>query len=98
MADLLSQLRPGGEGIHQDQLGHRLPGCLELPGDLEGQDAYAKAYAARSPGLQAFLEAKRRDKPDLGQAYFVQSYRHQWEADLWKLLAQMRKYRDMLEQ
>lgn len=60
--------------------------------------AYAKAYAARSPGLQAFLEAKRRDKPDLGQAYFVQSYRHQWEADLWKLLAQMRKYRDMLEQ
>ncbi len=60
--------------------------------------SYACALAGRTPGLQAFLEAKLRDKPDLGQAYFVQSYRHQWEADLWKLLAQMRKYRDMLEQ
>jgi hypothetical protein len=60
--------------------------------------AYAKAFAAKSPGLQSFLAAKRTDRPDLGQAYFVQSYRHLWEADLWKLLAQMRKYRDMLEQ
>ncbi len=60
--------------------------------------AYARALAERTPGLQAFLEAKCRDQPDLGQTYFVQSYRHQWEADLWKLLAQMRKYRDMLEQ
>lgn len=60
--------------------------------------AYANAFAARSPGLQSFLAAKRTDRPDLGQAYFVQSYRHLWEADLWKLLAQMRKYRDMLEQ
>ncbi|MBS1159650.1 MAG: czcO [Proteobacteria bacterium] len=60
--------------------------------------AYARALAGRTPGLQAFLRAKQSDKPDIGQEYFVKSYRHQWEADLWKLLGQMRKYRDMLEQ
>lgn len=59
--------------------------------------SYARALAARSPGLQAFLQAKRTDDPDIGQRYFVQSHRHLWEADLWKLLAQMRKYRDLLE-
>jgi len=36
------------------------------------------------------------DRPDLGQEYFVKSYRHLWEADLWKLLGHMRHYRDML--
>lgn len=60
--------------------------------------AYAKALFNRSHGLTEFLTAKRRDNPDLGQNYFIQSFRHLWEADLWKLLAQMRKYRDMLEQ
>ncbi len=60
--------------------------------------SYARALAGRTVGLQAFLEAKCHDQPDLGQAYFVKSYRHQWEADLWKLLAEMRKYRNMLEQ
>lgn len=59
---------------------------------------YARALAARSPGLAAFLAAKMTDKPDLGQEYFVKSYRHQWEADLWKLLGHMRHYRDMLAQ
>ncbi|KAB7627758.1 flavin-containing monooxygenase [Alkalilimnicola sp. S0819] len=59
---------------------------------------YARALAARSPGLAAFLAAKRIDQPDLGQDYFVRSQRHLFEADLWKLLAQMRRYRDMLNQ
>lgn len=57
---------------------------------------YARAYFGRTAGLAAFLRAKRIDNPDLGQDQFVQSYRHLWEADLWKLLGQMRKYRDML--
>lgn len=57
---------------------------------------YARAYFGRTRGLDAFLSAKRVDAPDLGQHQFVQSYRHLWEADLWKLLAEMRKYRDML--
>ena len=57
---------------------------------------YARAYFGRTRGLNAFLSAKRVDAPDLGQDHFVQSYRHLWEADLWKLLAEMRKYRDML--
>lgn len=60
--------------------------------------AYAQAYFARSAGLAAFLAAKKVDQPDLGQTYFVKSYRHLWEADLWKLLAQMRKYRDILSE
>ncbi len=55
-----------------------------------------RAYFGRTRGLEAFLSAKRVDEPDLGQEQFVQSYRHLWEADLWKLLGEMRKYRDML--
>lgn len=58
--------------------------------------AYARALFGRTRGLEAFLQAKRVDRPDLGQDYFIDSYRHRWEADLWKLLAQMRKYRDLL--
>jgi len=57
---------------------------------------YARALFAKTPGLEKFLAAKKIDQPDLGQNYFIDSYRHQWEADLWKLLAEMRKYRDML--
>jgi cation diffusion facilitator CzcD-associated flavoprotein CzcO len=57
---------------------------------------YARALFGRTPGLRAFLAAKQVDRPDLGQGYFVKSYRHLWEADLWKLLAAMRRYRDML--
>ena len=60
--------------------------------------SYARAFFGRTSGLQAFLQAKRMDQPDLGQHYFVKSHRHLWEADLWKLLAQMRKYRDLLDQ
>lgn len=59
---------------------------------------YARALQHRTPGLAAFLAAKMTDQPDLGQEYFVKSYRHQWEADLWKLLSHMRHYRDMLAQ
>ncbi len=59
--------------------------------------SYARALAGRTAGLHAFLHAKRHDQPDLGQQYFLKSHRHLWETDLWKLLAQMRKYRDLLE-
>lgn len=58
--------------------------------------SYARALFGRTAGLERFLAAKRTDAPDLGQDYFIQSYRHQWEADLWKLLGHMRRYRDML--
>ncbi len=57
---------------------------------------YARALSGRTAGLDRFLAAKKSDKPDLGQGYFIDSYRHQWEADLWKLLTHMRRYRDML--
>jgi amino acid adenylation domain-containing protein len=60
--------------------------------------SYARAFFSRTAGLEAFLKAKRLDNPDLGQEYFVKSHRHLWEADLWKLLAQMRKYRDLLDE
>ena len=59
--------------------------------------SYARALFNRSKGLERFVAAKRVDNPDLGQDYFVRSHRHLWEADLWKLLSQMRKYRDLLE-
>ncbi|WP_343031101.1 flavin-containing monooxygenase [Roseospira navarrensis] len=58
--------------------------------------AYARALFDDLPGLKRFLTAKTVDTPDLGQTYFIDSYRHLWEADLWKLLAHMRRYRDML--
>lgn len=57
---------------------------------------YARALFGRTSGLEQFLKAKKTDTPDLGQNYFIDSYRHQWEADLWKLLGHMRHYRDML--
>lgn len=57
---------------------------------------YARAYFGKTSGLKRFLAAKKSDTPDLGQTYFIDSYRHQWEADLWKLLSHMRRYRDML--
>jgi cation diffusion facilitator CzcD-associated flavoprotein CzcO len=60
--------------------------------------SYTRAYFGQTIGLKKFLNAKRNDVPDIGQNYFVKSHRHLWEADLWKLLAQMRKYRDMLDE
>ena len=57
---------------------------------------YARALFGRTAGLEKFLAAKKADNPDLGQTYFIDSYRHQWEADLWKLLGHMRRYREML--
>ncbi|WP_035713094.1 flavin-containing monooxygenase [Azorhizobium doebereinerae] len=57
---------------------------------------YARAFFGRTRGLAAFLAAKTVDAPDLGQDYFIASRRHLFEADLWKLLGQMRKYRDLL--
>jgi hypothetical protein len=60
--------------------------------------SYTRAYFGQTVGLKKFLNAKRNDVPDIGQNYFVKSHRHLWEADLWKLLAQMRKYRDMLDE
>lgn len=57
---------------------------------------YAQALFEKLPGLQRFLAAKKVDQPDLGQTYFIESYRHLWEADLWKLLSHSRRYREML--
>ncbi|MBN9669608.1 flavin-containing monooxygenase [Roseibium aggregatum] len=57
---------------------------------------YARALFGNTAGLRNFLAAKKADHPDLGETYFIDSYRHQWEADLWKLLGHMRRYRDML--
>ncbi|OEJ69008.1 flavin-containing monooxygenase [Magnetovibrio blakemorei] len=57
---------------------------------------YARALFEHLPGLERFLAAKKVDTPDLGQSYFVDSYRHLWEADLWKLLGHSRHYREML--
>jgi hypothetical protein len=59
--------------------------------------SYARALARRGRGLADFLTAKQVDRPDIGQGYFVDSHRHRFEADLWKLLSAMRRYRDMLE-
>lgn len=59
--------------------------------------SYARALFGATAGLQAFLRAKQVDEPDLGQGYFVDSRRHRFEADLWKLLTAMRRYGDMLE-
>lgn len=59
---------------------------------------YAEALFGKTTGLERFLAAKKTDTPDLGQKYFIDSYRHQWEADLWKLLGHMRHYRDMLDE
>ena len=50
----------------------------------------------KDKALECEEPAKKSDTPDLGQTYFIDSYRHQWEADLWKLLGHMRRYRDML--
>ncbi|MDJ0933253.1 NAD(P)-binding domain-containing protein [Breoghania sp.] len=58
--------------------------------------SYARAFFGKTAGLRKFLAAKKQDVPDLGQTYFIDSYRHQWEADLWKLLSHMRRYREML--
>lgn len=60
--------------------------------------SYLRAFITKSAGYKKFMEAKNNDTPDIGQGYFVESYRHQWEADLWKLLGEMRKYRSMLEE
>lgn len=57
---------------------------------------YARALFEHLPGLQRFLAAKQADDPDLGQTYYIDSYRHLWEADLWKLLGHSRRYREML--
>lgn len=57
---------------------------------------YVRAYLARSRGLEAFLCAKRSDHVDIGQAHFIPSRRHRWEADLWQYLAQIRKYSQLL--
>ncbi|HDR9512065.1 monooxygenase [Burkholderia cepacia] len=59
---------------------------------------YVRAFLGRTRGLDQFIQAKQVDKPDLGQDYFIKSRRHLWETDLWKILAQMRKYSLLLEE
>ena len=59
---------------------------------------YVNAYKKKSKGYRRFLQAKKEDSPDFGQSYYVDSYRHSWEVDLWKFLPCVRRYRDMLDE
>ena len=67
---------------------------------LQGQfvRSYLKAYADKTRGYHKFLKAKQEDDPDLGQAYFLDSHRHRWEVDFWKVLKCARQYREMLDE
>ncbi|MBC2660083.1 NAD(P)-binding domain-containing protein [Pseudomonas sp. MSSRFD41] len=58
---------------------------------------YARAFLAKTRGLEEFNEAKCSQQVDLGQEHFIKSRRHLWEADLWKYLAQIRTYSNMLK-
>lgn len=57
---------------------------------------YIQAFRSRRTGLQQFNEAKNENIPDMGQRNFLDSYRHQWEVDLWKYLKEVNYYTDML--
>jgi hypothetical protein len=57
---------------------------------------YIKAYYGKTKGFEEFNKAKKNDKPDLGNNYYIDSYRHQWEVDLWKYLKVVNHYRDIL--
>lgn len=67
---------------------------------LQGQfiRSYIQAFLNKSKGYLKFLEAKKHDVPDLGQDYFLNSYRHLWEVDFWKFIKCARMYRDMLDE
>ena len=60
--------------------------------------SYVNAYKKKSRGYHRFLLAKKEDSPEFGQEYYLDTYRHSWEVDLWKYLACMRKYQDMLDE
>lgn len=67
---------------------------------LQGQfvRSYIQAKRDNTIGFRRFIQAKHADKPDLGQQYFVDSYRHLWEVDFWKFIGWARHYRDMLDE
>lgn len=67
---------------------------------LQGQfvRSYIQAKRDNTLGFRRFIAAKHADQPDLGQAYFVNSYRHLWEVDFWKFIGWARHYRDMLDE
>ncbi len=48
--------------------------------------AYLKAYEADTPEFRQFARLKAGPNPDLGQGEYIDSERHQFEADLWKLI------------
>ena len=57
---------------------------------------YLKAYFQQSKGLQVFNSIKKEQEPDIGQNYYIGSFRHQWEVDLWKFLKLLAQYRAIL--
>lgn len=67
---------------------------------LQGQfiRSYIKAFTEKSKGYFKFIHAKKNDNPDLGQDYFLNSYRHLWEVNFWKFIKCARMYRDMLDE
>ncbi|BCG49545.1 flavin-containing monooxygenase, PedG homolog [Candidatus Profftella armatura (Diaphorina cf. continua)] len=67
---------------------------------LQGQfiRSYIQAFIRKSKGYLKFIHAKKSDNPDLGQDYFIDSYRHLWEVDFWKFIKCARMYRDMLDE
>ena len=58
--------------------------------------AYIRAFYSKGQGFQDFNNRKQADAPELGQNYYVSSYRHLWEVDLWKYLKELNRYTDVL--
>nr|UWK15749.1 LasI [uncultured Verrucomicrobiota bacterium]UWK15770.1 LasI [uncultured Verrucomicrobiota bacterium] len=59
---------------------------------------YIRARQRGARGYRNFLEAKRKEDPDLGRGYFVNSLRHRWEVDLWKFLKVVNRYRGLINE
>jgi Flavin-binding monooxygenase-like len=57
---------------------------------------YIKAYYAKSAGYEEFISRKKTDKPNVGRNHYIDSYRHQWEVDLWLYLKELNNYRAIL--
>ncbi|WP_407321151.1 flavin-containing monooxygenase [Dickeya ananatis] len=57
---------------------------------------YLNAYFLQAKGLRDFSRMKKEQHPDLGQNYYIGSFRHQWEVDLWKFLKLLAQYREVL--
>ena len=59
---------------------------------------YITAKNENRSGYHKFLKMKQDETPDLGQGYYIDSHRHNWEVDLWKFLRYIRNFRDVLDE